>query len=91
MIPVSISEDQAAAKAFDTQTTMKTILKMTKEEMKREIASKTPTFERLQQHGPMPTKTIDQIRGCHRERGWNRQINMLENGRFYHSMYIRIL
>jgi hypothetical protein len=47
---------------------------MTKEEMKREIASKTPTFERLQQHGPMPTKTIDQIRGCHRERGWNRQI-----------------
>jgi hypothetical protein len=43
--------------AFDTQTTMKTILKMTKEEMKREIASKTPTFERLQQHGPMPTKT----------------------------------
>ena len=43
-------------------------------------ASKTPTFERLQQHGPMPTKTIDQIRGCHRERGWNRQINMLENG-----------
>jgi phosphoribosylanthranilate isomerase len=63
IIPVSISEDQAAAKAFDTQTTMKTILKMTKEEMKREIASKTPTFERLQQHGPMPTKTIDQIRG----------------------------
>jgi hypothetical protein len=27
-------------------------------------------------------------RGCHRERGWNRQISMLENGRFYHSMYV---
>jgi len=35
---------------------------MTKEEMKREIASKRPTFDRLQQHGPMPTKTIDQMR-----------------------------
>ena len=27
-----------------------------------------------------------QIRGCHRERGWNQQIMMLENGRLYHSM-----
>jgi hypothetical protein len=41
---------------------MKTILEMTKEEMKREIASKRPTFDGLQQHGPMPTKTFDQMR-----------------------------
>ena len=54
--------DQAAAKAFEFQTTMKTILKMTKEEMKREITNKRPTVDRLQYHGPMPTKTIDQIR-----------------------------
>ena len=25
---------------------------------------------------------IDFSRGCHRERGWNQQIMMLENGRF---------
>jgi hypothetical protein len=31
------------------------------------------------------------IRGCHRERGWNQQIMMLENGRLYHSMYLGIL
>jgi hypothetical protein len=30
-------------------------------------------------------------RGCHRERGWNQQIMMLENGRLYHSMYLGIL
>ena len=30
-------------------------------------------------------------RGYHRERGWNQQIMMLENGRFYHLMYLRIL
>jgi hypothetical protein len=30
-------------------------------------------------------------RGCHRERGRNQQIMMLENGRFYHSMYLGIL
>ena len=30
-------------------------------------------------------------RGCHTERGWNQQIMMLENGRFYHSMYLGIL
>ena len=30
-------------------------------------------------------------RGCHRQRGWNQQIMMLENGRFYHSMYLGIL
>ena len=27
-------------------------------------------------------------RGCHRARGWNQQIMMLENGQFYHSMYL---
>ena len=32
-----------------------------------------------------------QARGCHSERGWNQQIMMLENGRFYHSMYLGIL
>jgi hypothetical protein len=31
------------------------------------------------------------VRGCHRERGWNQQIMMLENGRFHHSMYLGIL
>jgi hypothetical protein len=31
------------------------------------------------------------VRGCHRERGWNQQIMMLENGRLYHSMYLGIL
>ena len=30
-------------------------------------------------------------KGCHKERGWNQQIMMLENGRFYHSMYLGIL
>ena len=30
-------------------------------------------------------------RRCHRQRGWNQQIMMLENGRFYHSMYLGIL
>ena len=30
-------------------------------------------------------------RGCHRERGWNQQTMMLENGRLYHSMHLGIL
>jgi hypothetical protein len=29
-------------------------------------------------------------RGCHKERGWNQQIMMLENGRFHHSLYLGI-
>ena len=36
-------------------------------------------------------KNKSQSRGCHRQRGWNQQIMMLENGRFYHSMYLGIL
>ena len=31
------------------------------------------------------------VKGCERERGWNQQIMMIENGRFYHSMYLGIL
>ena len=36
-------------------------------------------------------KFISLHRGCHKERRWNQQIMMLENGRFYHSMYLGIL
>jgi hypothetical protein len=34
---------------------------------------------------------VTHTRWYHRERGWNRQINMLENGRFYHSIYLFVL
>ena len=44
-----------------------------KDDKRRDEERNCPARHQLlkdyKQHGPMPTKTIDQIRGCHREKG----------------------
>jgi isoprenylcysteine carboxyl methyltransferase (ICMT) family protein YpbQ len=55
----------------------------TTEKVRKIISDIDPSYEIT---NIIRSHRVGKPRGCHRDKGWNQQIMMLENGRLYHSM-----
>ena len=67
MFFISFSDEQtsnqtAIRTALHVQSVMKDIMKMTKEDLKRQLQTKEDSIDTLRQHGHMETRTIDNMR-----------------------------